>query len=129
MGFKPNIPGKPQDDKYGIRQQCYVSIAHANIYMRSQAALGRNMQQPYMVRAQVEGARLYQQYAPAIFAYLLRSVGSREDAEDLLLDLPRFSHEGAFFVDVKAAPLDTNDTILSRATRKSRYAINRVLKI
>ena len=40
-----------------------------------------------MVPAQVEDARLYQQYAPAIFAYLLRNVGSREDAEDLLLDI------------------------------------------
>jgi len=87
------------------------------------------MQQPSMVQVQAEGARLYQQYAPAIFAYLLRSVGSREDTKDLLLDFPRFSHEGAFLLTIKQPPLDTNGTILSRAKRKSRRAINRVLNI
>lgn len=45
------------------------------------------MQQPYMVHTRTEDARFYQQYAPAIFAYLLRNVASREDAEDLLLDI------------------------------------------
>ncbi|GHO46485.1 RNA polymerase sigma factor [Ktedonospora formicarum] len=44
------------------------------------------MQQPYMVSQAVD-AELYQQYAPALFAYLLRNVSSREDAEDLLLDI------------------------------------------
>ncbi|GHO69082.1 RNA polymerase sigma factor [Ktedonobacter sp. SOSP1-52] len=45
------------------------------------------MQQPYMVHSREEDAEFYQQYAPTIFAYLLRNVASREDAEDLLLDV------------------------------------------
>jgi RNA polymerase sigma-70 factor (ECF subfamily) len=45
------------------------------------------MQQPSMVHSQARDAELYQQYAPAVFAYLLRNVVSREDAEDLLLDI------------------------------------------
>ncbi|GHO91734.1 RNA polymerase subunit sigma [Reticulibacter mediterranei] len=45
------------------------------------------MPQPYMVYMQASDAEFYQRYAPAIFAYLLRNVGSREDAEDLLLDV------------------------------------------
>lgn len=45
------------------------------------------MQQPYMVHSRAEDTELYQQYAPIIFAYLLRNVASREDAEDLLLDV------------------------------------------
>ncbi|HEY6541211.1 MAG TPA: sigma-70 family RNA polymerase sigma factor [Ktedonobacteraceae bacterium] len=32
-------------------------------------------------------AALYQQYAPAIFAYLLRHMSSREDAEDILVEV------------------------------------------
>jgi hypothetical protein len=32
-----------------------------------------------MVYTQASDAELYQRYAPAIFAYLLRNVGSRED--------------------------------------------------
>lgn len=64
------------------------------------------MQQPYMVPTQAKDAWLYQQYAPAIFAYLLRSVGSREDAEDLLLDI---------FLAVlqKRSSLDVDDQRLS----------------
>ncbi len=45
------------------------------------------MKQPYMVHSRARDAELYQQYAPAIFAYLLRNIASREDAEDLLLDI------------------------------------------
>jgi RNA polymerase sigma-70 factor (ECF subfamily) len=45
------------------------------------------MPQPYIVHAQASDAEFYQHYAPAIFAYLLRNVISREDAEDLLLDV------------------------------------------
>ena len=45
------------------------------------------MPQPYMVHTQASDAEFYQRYAPAIFAYLLRNVVSREDAEDLLLDV------------------------------------------
>ncbi len=45
------------------------------------------MHQPYMVQSHSKEAELYQQYAPALFAYLLRNVSSREDAEDLLLDI------------------------------------------
>ncbi|GHO69851.1 hypothetical protein KSC_087430 [Ktedonobacter sp. SOSP1-52] len=37
--------------------------------------------------AQATDAALYQRYAPVIFAYLLRQVPSREDAEDLLVDI------------------------------------------
>jgi DNA-directed RNA polymerase specialized sigma24 family protein len=33
------------------------------------------------------GAALYQRYAPAIFAYPLKQTASREDAEDLLLEV------------------------------------------
>jgi RNA polymerase sigma-70 factor, ECF subfamily len=33
------------------------------------------------------GAVLYRQYAPAIFAYLYRELASREEAEDLLLEV------------------------------------------
>lgn len=32
-------------------------------------------------------AMLYQRYAPSIFAYLYRQTTSREDAEDLLLEV------------------------------------------
>lgn len=45
------------------------------------------MPQPYMIPTQASDAEFYQRYAPAIFAYLLRNVISREDAEDLLLDV------------------------------------------
>jgi RNA polymerase sigma-70 factor, ECF subfamily len=45
------------------------------------------MPQPYMMYTQASDAELYQRYAPAILAYLLRNIGSREDAEDLLLDV------------------------------------------
>lgn len=45
------------------------------------------MPHPYMVHTQASDAEFYQRYAPAIFAYLLRNVASREDAEDLLLDV------------------------------------------
>ncbi|MBV9229830.1 MAG: sigma-70 family RNA polymerase sigma factor [Chloroflexi bacterium] len=34
-----------------------------------------------------QSTTLYQRYAPTIFAYLLRQVSSREDAEDLLLEV------------------------------------------
>lgn len=43
------------------------------------------MQQPTLVFEQ--STALYQCYAPAIFAYLLRQLGSREDAEDMLLEV------------------------------------------
>lgn len=43
------------------------------------------MQQP--VQALEQSTALYQRYAPAVFAYLLRQLGSREDAEDLLLEV------------------------------------------
>ena len=33
------------------------------------------------------GATLYQRHAPALFAYLLRQTSSREDAEDLLVEV------------------------------------------
>ena len=34
-----------------------------------------------------EMAELYQQYAPAIFSYLIRQVPDEEDAEDLLVEV------------------------------------------
>lgn len=34
-----------------------------------------------------DAARVYQLYAPSVLAYLLRQVGSREDAEDILLEV------------------------------------------
>ena len=43
------------------------------------------MQQP--VQHFEQSTDLYQRYAPAVFAHLLRHLGSREDAEDLLLDV------------------------------------------
>lgn len=43
------------------------------------------MQQPAQDFEQA--TTLYQRYAPTVFAYLLRQVGSREDAEDLLLEV------------------------------------------
>ena len=45
------------------------------------------MPESYMVHTQASDAELYERYAPALFAYLLRNVVSREDAEDLLLDI------------------------------------------
>ncbi|GHO59669.1 RNA polymerase sigma factor [Ktedonobacter robiniae] len=45
------------------------------------------MKQLSITSAQVTDAALYQRYAPVIFAYLLRQVPSREDAEDLLVDI------------------------------------------
>ena len=46
------------------------------------------MQQPErMMLEDAPGAALYRHYAPAIFAYLLKQTGSREDAEDLLLEV------------------------------------------
>lgn len=43
------------------------------------------MQQPIPVFER--STALYQSYAPAVFAYLLRQLGSREDAEDMLLEV------------------------------------------
>jgi RNA polymerase sigma-70 factor, ECF subfamily len=34
-----------------------------------------------------QSSALYQRYAPVVFAYLLRQLGSREDAEDVLLEV------------------------------------------
>lgn len=45
------------------------------------------MQQPHAAQRQSVEAQLYQQYAPTIFAYILRQVASRDDAEDLLLEV------------------------------------------
>lgn len=46
------------------------------------------MQQPERLSSDGSpGAVLYQRYAPAIFAYLYRQTASREDAEDLLVDV------------------------------------------
>ncbi|QBD74737.1 RNA polymerase sigma factor [Ktedonosporobacter rubrisoli] len=45
------------------------------------------MPQPYMVHSRAEDAELYRRFAPALLAYLLRNVASREDAEDLLVDI------------------------------------------
>jgi RNA polymerase sigma-70 factor (ECF subfamily) len=43
------------------------------------------MQQP--IQALEQSTALYQHYAPTVFAYLLRRLGSREDAEDVLLEV------------------------------------------
>lgn len=45
------------------------------------------MKQLSITPAQAADAALYQRYASVIFAYLLRQVNSREDAEDLLVDI------------------------------------------
>ena len=46
------------------------------------------MQQPERTMLDdAPGTTLYQRYAPAIFAYLLQQTTSREDAEDLLLEV------------------------------------------
>lgn len=44
-------------------------------------------QQQRIMDDHAAGMLLYQRYAPVMFAYLLRQTGSREDAEDLLLEL------------------------------------------
>jgi RNA polymerase sigma-70 factor (ECF subfamily) len=44
-------------------------------------------QQKYIMDDNTAGAILYQRYAAGIFAYLLRQTASREDAEDLLLEV------------------------------------------
>ncbi len=46
------------------------------------------MQQPdRALLADAPGTTLYESFAPAIFAYLLKQTASREDAEDLLLEV------------------------------------------
>lgn len=45
------------------------------------------MQSQERVQSEDAQAILYQHYAPSIFAYLLRHSGSREDAEDILLEV------------------------------------------
>jgi RNA polymerase sigma factor (sigma-70 family) len=46
------------------------------------------MQQPErMTLAHAPGEPLYQRYAPALLAYFLKQTASREDAEDLLLEV------------------------------------------
>ncbi|GHO80559.1 RNA polymerase sigma24 factor [Ktedonobacter sp. SOSP1-85] len=63
------------------------------------------MHQP--ARAQEQSIALYQRYAPAVFAYLMRQVGSREDAEDLLLEV--------FLALVEKGPALQEDEHLVRA--------------
>ncbi|MDQ2714275.1 MAG: sigma-70 family RNA polymerase sigma factor [Chloroflexota bacterium] len=45
------------------------------------------MQQERVLLDDSLGAELYQRYAPRIFAYLCRQIASREDAEDLLVEV------------------------------------------
>ncbi|HLW00640.1 MAG TPA: sigma-70 family RNA polymerase sigma factor [Ktedonobacterales bacterium] len=47
------------------------------------------------------GATLYQRYAPAIFAYLLKQTASREDAEDLLLEVFLAAMERGSLTDLR----------------------------
>ncbi len=48
--------------------------------------------------ANVDGAeRLYQQYAPTIFAYLRMHTSSREDAEDMLVEVFLAALESRYF--------------------------------
>ena len=49
-----------------------------------------------------EGTALYQRYAPAIFAYLLKQTASREDAEDLLLEVFLAAMERGNLADLEA---------------------------
>jgi RNA polymerase sigma-70 factor (ECF subfamily) len=54
----------------------------------SHSLWGEAMQEPErMILNTTAGTALYQRYAPAIFAYLLKQTASREDAEDLLLEV------------------------------------------
>ncbi len=70
--------------------------------------------QPFMVYAQAADAELYRRYAPAIFAYLLRNVVSREDAEDLLLDVFLAILEKRLSVDVDEQRLGTWIWVVAR---------------
>jgi len=63
------------------------------------------MQQPG--RDHEQATTLYQCYASAVFAYLLRQVGSREDAEDLLLEV--------FLAVLKKGPVLEQDEQRQRA--------------
>jgi RNA polymerase sigma-70 factor (ECF subfamily) len=87
------------------------------------------MQQPYMVHTRMEDARLYQQYAPAIFAYLIRNVVSREDAEDLLLDIFLAALQKSSSADVDAQRLQSWIWAVARNKvvdyhRRNRYRAN-----
>ncbi len=44
-------------------------------------------QHEFILHDDSPGAALYQRYAPGIFAYLYRETSSREDAEDILLEV------------------------------------------
>lgn len=60
------------------------------------------MQQPERTMLEdAPGTALYQRYAPAIFAYLLKQTASREDAEDLLLDVFLAAMERGNLIDLK----------------------------
>jgi RNA polymerase sigma-70 factor, ECF subfamily len=50
-----------------------------------------------------ESTALYQRYAPALFAYLLKQTASREDAEDLLLEVFLAAMERGNLTNLEAA--------------------------
>jgi RNA polymerase sigma-70 factor (ECF subfamily) len=60
------------------------------------------MQQPErMTLDDAPATTLYREYAPAIFAYLLKQTASREDAEDLLLEVFLAAMERGNLPDLK----------------------------
>ena len=48
---------------------------------------GEMQQHEFILHDDSPGAALYRRYAPGIFAYLYRETSSREDAEDILLEV------------------------------------------